>query len=118
MENLLLCITNYKTIGRFLVSWVVFPLPLGKIGVTLDQHDHEDDTEEDITDNVDDDDRNDDVMVPHRDGHRDELCDLDQEGDGGGHAVEEGEAVDDNATKLIKRPNRNYFLYKMFDIGS
>jgi len=83
-----------------LVSWVVFPLPLGKIGVTLDQHDHEDDTEEDITDNVDDDDRNDDVMVPHCDGHRDELGDLDQEGDGGGHAVEEGEAVDDNATKL------------------
>ena len=94
-----------------MVSWIVFPLPAGKIGVALDQHDHEDDAEEDVTDNVDDDDGDDDVMIAHHGGgHRDKLGDLHQERDGGGHAVEEGEAVDDNTTQLEK--------YKMSNIGS
>ena len=51
---------------------------------------------------MDGDDGNDDVMIPHHGGHRDKLCDLDQERDGGGHAVQEGEAVYDNTTQLEK----------------
>ena len=62
----------------------------GQILVILDEDDHEDDTAEYVSHNVDDDDWDDGLDAG---GRRDGLGELHQQGDGGGHAVQEREAV-------------------------
>ena len=72
----------------------------------MDEDDNEDDTEEEITDNVGDDDRDDNCVQVAALHHaaaahcRHELDDLNHESDAGAHAVEEGEAINQDATQL------------------
>ena len=66
----------------------------GQILVILDEDDHEDDAAEDVGHNVDDDDWDDDPALGlDAGGSRDGLGELHQQGDCGGHAVQEREAV-------------------------
>ena len=66
----------------------------GQILVILNEDDHEDDTAENIGHNVDDDDWDDDPTLGlDAGGSRDGLGELHQQRDGGGHAVQEREAV-------------------------
>ena len=71
---------------------------MDKVRVVIDQDQDEYDTGECVGEDVDDEDRDDDLVEPaalllraHR--HWEVLGELDAEGDGGGHAVEEGQGV-------------------------
>ena len=78
------------------------------MGVIVDHKQDEYHTEEDVSEDVGNNDGDDDLveaaaLLLRADWHRDVLCQLYEEGDAGGHAVQEGQCVhcQSNVMKLF-----------------